>query len=678
MDVFRPFEEEGQLVFCTWHQDDLARTLDQAVPELGESIKGKDEWRAVVLGTGFEPSAHIDYLTRDNPFDFAMQAHTAEGATPGSPFQFTESPFPLVRLTHMLQGFPRLSPKSYAADPCFLDSDGNRVYLSDYLAQATTDDEFRMAEERFQEAAATGYDPQTQFQAQWPTPDQRRQHEELLRFYEPQQTRPTEMVALAPRIRRVDDESGDVGRAWAPEDAHRPSQFVARNNYPALCRFAVYDLEPQGHSRSDLEELCFALGALTVAVNDVPAGGLQADRLYRMDVAIDKEAAAEFWNEHLGLLVDIRQYADKGLTPTVPRLRSAQQAPAEHAKVLVDLDELKGESLRVKETGYSLAADWPASESSEWQDSTDALHRKAARFSREPPRALLQAVATTRSKMSQRLEDSEPLTPIEILELEESLTERSNGLVRRPEQVRNGPETLESIIAHHDCGIRDNMSERLDVRTISIIGAVVLGAWIAALLPYLAMATFEGGVNFGESLLVATALLGVLVLVGYLCLEVYRRTLVRMIKEFNTALRLHVAETIRSAQEDAQYLSELVAFTLGKRRLAVEQERDAQRRGNQQRLRKLRQTVEDRIEMEKSLVKSVDRAVRITPNGHALSVLDGSGLSRVERVMQWPHGLTTCEFNHSGDVIRAPYPFIERLTVEALALFEPPEVQEGT
>ena len=101
--LFAPFlaERGGDIRHCTWHE--ASSEIEQAVPELYESIRGYPDWRAIVFVNPRQGGA----MRHDpkNPFDFDCNR---EGAT-----LIRENPSPLVRLTHMLAGFHSLGVKEY-------------------------------------------------------------------------------------------------------------------------------------------------------------------------------------------------------------------------------------------------------------------------------------------------------------------------------------------------------------------------------------------------------------------------------------------------------------------------------------------------------------------------------------------------------------------------------------
>ena len=105
--LFQPFVDKGAISFCDWNES--GTDLETSVPDLYKQIRGKVDWRAVIV------SAEPVYGNRKgpvpdekNPFDFPVEAaKAAEDAVP------QDSAIPLVRLTHMICGYPAAPVKNF-------------------------------------------------------------------------------------------------------------------------------------------------------------------------------------------------------------------------------------------------------------------------------------------------------------------------------------------------------------------------------------------------------------------------------------------------------------------------------------------------------------------------------------------------------------------------------------
>lgn len=578
----------------------------------------------------------------------------------------------------MLLGVPELGPKGFIPDPSYEDPQSRaRIYLSDFRASHPdlSDEE---ALDQFNANLLLGNNRQTRYRVLQPSPNELAAHVELSQDYDLDQIPPIEVLLIATRTTSRSAPGDLLELMWNSSSEREMSRFAERNNYPASSRFLVFDLKPAGHAEYDLNELLFAISILTLAINDLPPSGLQAERLYEIELNIDKGSLAGLLNDHLGQLVRVREYIQKRLKDPRPHSGVALREVLPRINLTVDFERLTGEGLTVSTTGYSLAADRPGDDHNRWQESIGIVSSEAKRFMREPKRALEQTVNEARIREAALTSEEAPLSDIDIAELEVELATRSDGLVRKASGISVTPAQLEAIIKKHNSTVSGAIHERMRSRSIFMASAAVLGAWALALLPYLMAAFFDGGVNFLESLLLTFVVLGVVTSAGLITLEVMRRRLIALIRHFNRDLRDFVAKVGHGASEYSEFLSDLVTYASGRRRLLAEQHRIKQRKSEKIQLYKLLQRIEERIETEKSLVRSLDHPLQIEQRGQVAADIEQYGASRAARILLWPAGRTMCEFNQSGDTVKAPYSFVTRLAVFDLALDEPVEMTEAT
>jgi len=576
----------------------------------------------------------------------------------------------------MLLGYPELGPRGFEADPSFHDKDQDRrVYMSEFLlADPSRERDDALLE--FKRDALLGHHPQIHYRVIPPSADESRRHAQLTLHYEPQQTLPSEVLVATPRRRPTARPSGSLREDWHQAEAHPLSRFVERNNYPASCRFLAFDLRPQSHVEFDLEEMRFALSVLTLAVNDLPASGLQAERLYRLNVALDVPELAHLLNEHLGVLVETRQHIDGLLRVHDPRPTPTPAEVLPKVEVTVDFDRINGDQLQVALDGYGLVADRPAPGEELWSERINELRRLGGQFAREPGRALHQSVLNARERQVAPSRPAIPLTEIDVEELERELADRSNGLVRQASRDIVDVNKLKGLIDRNDTAISRLLSERMKSGSAAMAFAVVAGAWAVALVPYLIASLFDGASNFAESILVTLIAMSAIGLTGLATLVVMRRQLITRIQAFNQELRSFVSGVTAGAARYGDFLSGLVTYSSGRQRLAAERRRVAASQSERRQLRRLRDRIEERILAEKSIVRSIDRPLHIEHGSHVVSDIEAFGLSQVNKALLWEPGRTQCQFNKSGDTIRAPYPFVTGLTVEDLVIHEPTTASE--
>ncbi|BDZ47182.1 hypothetical protein [Naasia aerilata] len=333
--LFAPYEEEKLLAFVDWNESAGARTIDDALPGIRPVIKGKKEWRVIVVDSPSEQGP--DAGQPDNPFDY-LDNEVGEAAR----LSLEESPYPLVRLSHMLLGYPPIGAKDFEAVYSYRDPDdlaGNRI---ERRAADLADGGPVPQPSEVRQKLAVMHDLKIHYREVEYTADERAKHEALNARYDFRGNRPTEVIFVATRRPPEADPHEQLRAAWSADLRRVPSQFVARNDYPSGTRFAVYDLVDSEHSDYEQNLMRFWLSVLSVSVNDLPSSSFQADHVYRLDVEVDAASLVETMNNHLSRLGTVRNRIDgvfrsPGRRPTadIATLLVDQEVP-------VDFDHLGG------------------------------------------------------------------------------------------------------------------------------------------------------------------------------------------------------------------------------------------------------------------------------------------------------------------------------------------------
>jgi hypothetical protein len=674
-DLFEPFEGREGLAFCTWFQGAEAKTLAQAVPALSNAIKGKGEWRVIVVGTGCEGMGPEFEGTSTNPFDFEASLRSS-GREVDSSVVFLDAEIPAVRLTHMLLGYPELVPR-FQEDPSFWDPDkGRRIYFSETMtAEQKADPESRQrGVVDFTVRSGRLHDFQVHYPKVPHTPTEIALHAEMSARYTLHQARPTEVILVATRAAPVDDAAGDIRLAWDNDESRIPSQFVERNTYPASCRFAVHDSHSEEHSDYELGEMKFWLAVLCLCASDMPASTFQPEALYRIGVDHDPQVLADTLNEHLKSLMSLTDYIS-GRTQEV-----AIASPDGIAEILKGLDakasavQVDGDGLKASTSGYQLATDSPRSEAQLWRGSVNELDLGAEKYARQPRRALARLVADARTRARRAPELSKHVAPIELAELEEDLLTRTESLVQKADPRVIDLEAFGQMLGNHDAEISRAISERMRRRTIWIALGIALAVWLGAFLPYLIELGRRGAVNEMEGVLVAISTLGVVGGTGLVVLMIMRRRLLRKIRALNAETQAFVTQVNTNLKQIATHLSDLVTYCW--RRSAVSSERKwAQDLGEEALyLDRLRRRINARIQLEKDIIHSVGKHVRVDRDAAKTYEYSTRDVASLREEFQWPIGKGTCALNLTGERMSAPYDFITRFYLVNTHVREPQQV----
>ncbi|WP_157487065.1 hypothetical protein [Leucobacter salsicius] len=685
---FEPFIESGQIALCDWDQSHKARNLREAVPGLPDLIKGKPAWRAVVIDhpRNYIPAASGGARDPENPFDFVSNTDPS--------LSLEESPYALIRIAHMLLGYPQISAQYF--EPYLQYEDGEtgeavsghpRQLLVDFMeANNVSLDLHGMPEspddsEWFALAATTigqSHHHVRRLFREVPYGIEAQQiHADLVQRYDMREIRPSEVVFLSTRAPVTQDERAELRRAWRTDGSHVPTRFVERNDYPPMSRFAVFDLVEPENSAYEQDQLKFWLSALATAINQLPPGGFQADRLYRIDVELAKEGLGEMLNEHLSRLGSVRERLDR-------IMRSPSLDPEHKPKDLlrgvetpVIFEDLGGDELKVSTTGYGLAGDKPREEHSRWVSDVRTVSATAALFMRKPKRAVARGVGNARQLARMAPDGENPLSDIAREEMQDELAKRLGDLVVPTTADILDQRRMSDVIREGDLQVRKFIEQRMRTVTIRAALSITVGVWLIVFVPYLLQAWNHGSSSIAQ---VTGILILVLALVGITAVGVLASMKMRLqarVRAFNDGLTAEVYAVKSGADAFAGFLAEFVTYRRGAERLRSSERQRASQAAHRRRLRVLRERVGEKILEEKEIVRGIGVPVQMHLVADSAYYFDPTADDIEMQLFGFPPGETVMPFNRSGEFIDAPYDFMTKLTLERLPVYETAVEHDG-
>lgn len=668
---FEPFEDAGRIAFCDWNQSPTADTLAAAVPDLADAIRGQRSWRAIVIDHPLFSEAAASGRDPENPFDYLDNRSTE--------LNLADSTHPLVRLAHILLGYPDLGAKDFEPVVRFTRPDeADPRELSEVELAGHPEFEGTTFEEALEILMQEHIGVKVHYREVDYGDDEQERHRILRERYGMKEVRPSEVIFVATRLPVDHDSKTLLRRAWRTEFEQSAARFVDRNDYPPMSRFAVFDLRSPQNSGYEHELLRFWLSVLTVAVNPLPGSAFQGDKVYRLDVELGLPVLGELLNGHISKLTSVREYLESLINQPQRPPSTALADLLKPQKVQVDFERLGGYELGVSTTGYGLASDAPRNETVRWREEVSHVVLDAERFVRKPRRVLARAVFDARARASAFRSPDHPLSDIEREELEDELAQRMHRLVEPATTDILDRERLRATLARHGADVAGYIHERMPARTIAAAGGLVLAVWIGALAPYLVQAAGVGPAVLGGSALVlalALLLMGATVLVALL---VMRRRLLDKIGAFNRAMRSFVSEVNGGAGVFADYLSQVATYMHARAMLIGATDQLDEVHARLRRLKVMRARVVHAIGVEKRLVTSIGTALEVQRLTTGFSDLDVDNEAQFARLFRFPVGDGTAEFNRSGELVKVPYEFVTRLLVERVALYDGSGSRSGT
>ena len=282
--LFKPFVDNETIAFCDWNES--GTDVASSVPDLYNIVKGKKQWRALILNT-------------DSVYDYRGAAHPGKQ----NPFDYTEadpetmpheSPIPVIRLTHIIGGYSTTPVKNFEKGFEFVDEETGekrRVREAD------------LTEEEVHALSLQYGDMVTDIYMEKEEPEELYLRQQALsEKYAFSDIRPSEILLVATRKKTEGSEKARIIESWRNRLEMSSSCFWERNKYPNNCRFLFYDITNSDNSLYTKELTEFWLSVLTLAINKIPASTLQAYRLYRIGVDVSRDKLETGLNLHLNKL----------------------------------------------------------------------------------------------------------------------------------------------------------------------------------------------------------------------------------------------------------------------------------------------------------------------------------------------------------------------------------------
>lgn len=621
--LFAQHIEDGAIAACRWIEG--GDTIEKTVPELYDTIAGHEKWRAIIVQAVLEDDADHPSDPR-NPYDF--QGSRTEHDS------MRISPFPLVRLTHMLGGVP-------APEVVFKREDINEEGKVTKIC----------------------YVPEKDEEAH----DRHRRLEEKYVFRE---SRPEEIILISIRRKAEEEDDEHVREAWNKSLETESSYFWQRNHYPNKCRFLAYDIYGPGHSRYAGDMFTLWLGVLLISTNRIEPATLQAYRLYKLSVDLDKAALeGEFqrFTDSLGVAAKILRESAEG--EKKPEFGEPFPEIKEEIPVVFHLGDTS--KLYIETKGIGLAKDCPADEEGLWHSRRRASELALQTVLKTPMRALKASADHVREQSKFDIRHVEKLSGYQAEDMEEFLEETYLDLLKSKREIGFDPDGRKKELNEIDAGVRKRIRSRLTRKRAVAGGGAAMLLFFAGFLPYI-FRSATGPAAFFAALGTALGALCLMGVCGIVALYVFRRDLRESMESYNFCLSGVMSDVMKSAQRFSKFLSGVCTYMRGRSYFACVDELEKRAEGMEHMRCRHLGAIEECGEMISRWGASL--GARIDRNMTGIISVDFDIMIPPERNYLYrlptPPAGKDIPINRTGATIKSPYRFLSRITIEREELYE--------
>ncbi len=651
--LFKPFLDKGSISFCDWNES--GTDILSSVPDLYNLIKGKQEWRAIILGTDSMREHPLPYVADEkNPFDFPEECN--EESIP------KESNVPVIRLAHMICGYPMSMVKNFEKGFEYIDENNGK--LTKVRESELT------SEMLFQLTDIYGDGLKPIYMEEVVPEEMKRAQQKLIDKYEFQDVRPREVMFISTRKHSIDEEN--VMTSWKTQLEMSSSNFCARNKYPNNCRFMCYDITNAENSRYMRELIEFWLSVLTVAINRIPASSLQAYRVYRLGVEISTKEMDLLLNEHLDKMEAAYQFVQD-------RMRMKPEYSFEPEDELVEVQDIpvifegsSGKELMIDTSSVGLSKDCPKDEMMYWIQQVNEKQRNIDWYLKEPRKAIDKAAQYMKDRADSFYGEEYELDRFQLADLNQEIERLEQEMLSCDTQGIIDEKKIKETIKDVDKKVKKDISIRMNKKTIIFMGLLAFSAYFIGFIPYLYGSAVEGGKVFGASVVLLISALLVLALGGLVSLLVLRKRITKSMDAFNHSIKQMINSVNTTSKKFGDYFSTVCSYMKAQSVLAGIKLKGDSMSSERFVLRAHKQALA--LSINQSLEIAASYGIKRNANAiqSVVGFFDEKKLPKYNNLYYFVMNreVQNIPLNDTGDYVTSPYTFVAKLDIVREDIFD--------
>lgn len=516
--LFMKSINDGQIGICRWMEP--GTTVDTALPELIKMIEDKEEWRAIIVRVIDEEEMSQYESSALNPFDFKY--YHQEGLT------YKESPIPLVRLTNMLGGMP----------------------APDIKYEAVTIQE-------------EGKPPKIVYQPR-KSVEEDLIYQELVEKYDYDGKAPSEIVVISVRAAQKEKKES-IEKVWTNYKEIESSAFWKKNAYSTQCRFVVYDIKKQGNVQYIADMFKFWNSILMLAKNKIDTDELQAYRLYKVDIGINRDALESAIQKTVNRMQGAKYYMQQMIRNENNRdLLEERKLPNYKMEVPVVLDIPKSKEMNVEPTRFPLIARDVKSDLKQWNGV-----KRNAEFKL---RGVVHKAGIALDESAERMRDLCTMKESEVLKIDKYQSKMMDADLKNlyclmQDLQRELPDMEDAIsddVKKNAEDVKESILSRITSGQIKGIIGILIVLIVLSVMPGLIVHTFE---NIGSRAGIISFILLVLDIFAIpiaIMVFMQKRSIKEKINRYNHAISASVRKIGENAGLYSDFLSSIASHSRGR------------------------------------------------------------------------------------------------------------------
>lgn len=538
-----PFMKNNRFAFSRWIPE--AESLKEMVPDLEKLIAHREEWRAVILcdEAGIKKKNPFNIIEYKAPvWDEAAETQTeyfARRLEAKKAAYDQAAKTPLARLAAMLCPDPTVTSRG-SQD---MDQD-----FKQFLRDGREDDtgELARAEMEFREYRwSVGYKKALRDGIRG---------DETWKF-----TYPNEIICIAKR--HHEDADYELACAWDSHDEMEYSRFYDWNLYFDKMRYLVVDMEDKAKLNYRSDYICFLLGVILLAGNDVPSGCLQPGRVYRLNCRINEDNLTEIlgrYDEKLAATKDLVRGKIAAIrTKPIERLSDAEAEKIFCGSITVSVSmsgNYDRKSLFCDEK-FGLSKNHPVDDEERvWTASYMKNRKGLKKLLKQPARAIKVGTDDFHHLKTMEEEQAGVLNEYQVDDVREHVGSEERAMVDTPLNDIYDLDQFYQRIADGAKPVRHQIDRRMRRKAELLWAGAALLMALVGTVPALLLNKADAGALLRIGILLAAALGGIFV-AALVCLILFRFILKEEVSRYNGTMGAIVGEVEEDVKNYSIYLS---------------------------------------------------------------------------------------------------------------------------
>lgn len=528
--LFEPYIDEEKIAICYWNEQ--GRDIRTALPQLSSLVRDKYEWRCIVALPPYsdieiQKEAGLYYpASGKNPYDFLCNQEKEP--------EIKESQVPLIRLAQMLGGVPE-PVRSYSFQ--FVKDENHKAVL-----RSVPDVEEKQYQK--QKEAWKMLEDQYSFECD----------------------KPVSLFLLMGRTPYIEEMADLTDCELMSRKETDNSRFWYRNQYPAKARFLIKNCTTYGHAYYKENLFSFWMTVLTLALNEISAGSVEAYKLYHVSASVNRDMVNELFSRYLNRMERLQfqvVHMIEQIKKELQAVNDFEEVSNYAVSVPINYNFALKENMLISSKSIGFAGDCPVPEKKWWSREYERSRESFKRFLWVPRAAVDKGVSFARSCTVMSDEEIYNLSEYQKEQLKGDLGELEAKILSFNMMDTLPAKKFKKEMERTSKAVQASCNKRMTRKSAIISGAIAVTVYMAGYIPDIVNSVILRR-GFLKALLLCGGSAAAMTAVVICCLVYFKRKIVVKVADYNEVMKWIKRTVLESAELFQQYLSSVATYMRGK------------------------------------------------------------------------------------------------------------------